>query len=146
VTGELDGFVVGQAKGLLEACTNLHQDLATLLGGPAFTSCCVAISTTGEGLSDTLGPEANTVETLADVNHNTHDLAIVFVLKGLANSSKHDVQPQLVDVNGLLVLELKCPLSTVLVLWVFPFWTDAFLEKVVVGLLGKFGGRSDVIL
>ena len=32
------------------------------------------------------------------------------------------------------------------VLGVFPFGADAFLEEVVVGFEGKFGGRSDVVL
>jgi hypothetical protein len=34
----------------------------------------------------------------------------------------------------------------VLVLGVFPFGADAFLEKVVVGFEGEFGGGGDVVL
>lgn len=146
VTRKFDDLVVGQAEGLLESGTNLHEDLATLLGSPAFATCSVAVSASWEGFSDTLGPQTDTVETLADVDYYSHDLAVVFVLKCLANSGEHDVQPHLVDVDGLLVFELECPFSTVLVLGVFPFRADAFLEEMVVRLLRKFGGRGDVVL
>jgi len=33
-----------------------------------------------------------------------------------------------------------------LILWIFPFWADAFLEEMVVGFLGKVGGWGDVVL
>lgn len=146
VTRELDGLVVGQAEGLLETSTNLQQDLTTLLGGPAFAAGCIAISTAGKGLSDTLGPKTDTVEALADIDHNTHDFAIVFVLKCLTYSSEHNVEPQLIDVDSLLVLELERPFSAVLVLWVFPFGADALLEEMVIRFLRKLRGRGDVVL
>lgn len=146
MTRELDHFVGRQAKGLLEASTNLHQDLAALLWGPAFATCGVAISTSGERLSDAFGPETNTVEALANVDYDTHDLAILLVLECLAYSGEHYVEPKLVDIDGLLVLELKSPLSAVLVLRVLPFWADTLLEEMVIGFLCKVGGRSDVVL
>lgn len=117
-----------------------------MLRSPAFATCCVAVSTSGERLSDALGPETDTVESFANIDYDTHDLAIVLVLECLTDSGEHDVQPQLVDVDGLLVLELEGPLSTVLVLRVLPFWTDTFLEEMVIGFLRKIGGRSDVVL
>lgn len=56
------------------------------------------------------------------------------------------MQPEFVDRNGALVLELVRPLSTVLVLGVLPLGPYALLEEVVVGLEAKFGGRRDVVL
>lgn len=46
------------------------------------------------------------------------------------------MQPELVDRGSTLVLELIGPLAAVLVLRVFPFGTDAFLEKMVIGFKG----------
>jgi hypothetical protein len=56
------------------------------------------------------------------------------------------MQPEGVDIDGLLVFELKSPLSTMLVLKVLPLGADAGFEEVVVGLLSEYRGRSDVIL
>lgn len=56
------------------------------------------------------------------------------------------MQPEFVDGDGALLLELVRPFAAVLVLRVFPFGTHAALEEVVVGFEGEFGGRGDVIL
>ena len=56
------------------------------------------------------------------------------------------MQPELVDRDVALLLELVGPLAAVLVLDVLPFWTYAFLEEMVVGFEGQFGGGSDVVL
>ena len=48
------------------------------------------------------------------------------------------MQPELVDGGGALVFELVGPFAAVLVLGVFPFGPDAFLEEVVVGFQGEF--------
>jgi hypothetical protein len=56
------------------------------------------------------------------------------------------VEPQLVDGDEFLLLELVGPLSTVLILLVFPFGADAFFEEVVIGFESEFGGGSDVVL
>jgi hypothetical protein len=69
-----------------------------------------------------------------------------FILESLADGCKHDVEPELVDRDAALVLELVRPFSTVLVLDVLPFGSDAFLEEMVVGFEGEFGDRSDVVL
>lgn len=46
------------------------------------------------------------------------------------------MQPELVDRGSALVSELIGPLAAVLVLGVFPFGTDAFLEEMVIGFEG----------
>jgi hypothetical protein len=42
------------------------------------------------------------------------------------------MQPENVNVDGLLILELKSPFAAMLVLKIFPFGADALLEQVVV--------------
>lgn len=56
------------------------------------------------------------------------------------------MEPELVDRDAALVLELVRPLSAVLVLDVLPFWSDAFLKEMVVGFEGEFRYGSNVIL
>ena len=56
------------------------------------------------------------------------------------------MEPQLVDGDISLLLELVGPFSTVLVLLILPFRADAFFEEMVVGFEGEFGGGSDVVL
>jgi len=56
------------------------------------------------------------------------------------------VEPECIDVDRLLVLELESPLATVLVLGVFPLGPYTLLEEMVVRLEREVGGRSDVIL
>jgi hypothetical protein len=56
------------------------------------------------------------------------------------------VQPERVDVDGLLVLELERPLAAVLVLRIFPLGPYTLLEEMVVGLERKIRGRGDVVL
>jgi hypothetical protein len=56
------------------------------------------------------------------------------------------VEPESVDVDGLLVLELERPLAAVLVLRVFPLGPNVLLEEVVVRLEGEFRGGGDVVL
>jgi hypothetical protein len=56
------------------------------------------------------------------------------------------VQPQVIDGDRALVLELVRPLAAVLVLRVLPLRSYALLEEVVVGLEAQFGGRRDIVL
>jgi len=101
---------------LLEPRADLHQSvLVTPLAG---CSC----------------PETNSVESLPDVDNNTHDLIVTFILKRLTNGSELGVEPELIDVDELLVLELVGPFAAMLVLLVLPFWSDTFLEEMVVRL------------
>jgi hypothetical protein len=56
------------------------------------------------------------------------------------------VEPEGVDVDGLLVLELEGPLAAVLVLRVLPLGPYVLLEQVVVGLEREVRGGGDVVL
>ena len=56
------------------------------------------------------------------------------------------MEPELINWDVALLLELVGPLSTVLVLLILPFRSNAFLEEVVVGFEGEFGGGSNVVL
>lgn len=122
VTGELDRVVVLELKALLEPLADLQESLLALLLRPALALLARDSAANGAG------PEADTVEASPNVDDNTHDLIVLLVFEVLANGSKHDVQPQSVNVDSLLLLELESPLATVLVLGVFPLRTDALLE------------------
>ena len=90
-----------------------------------------------DGLSDRLGPQTYPVKPFPHIYHHAHDLAIgMITLQCLADGCEHDVQPELVDRGSALVSELIGPLAAVLVLGVFPFGTDAFLEEMVIGFEG----------
>lgn len=146
VSRELNHLCFLQHERILEPLSNLEQCLPAHFGSPALSTCGIAIATAGEWLANALGPEADTVEAFADVHHDTHDFAVVLVLERFTNGGEHNVQPQVVDVDGFLVLELEGPFSTVFVLNVFPFGADARLEEVIIGLLGEFRGWGDVVL
>jgi hypothetical protein len=47
------------------------------------------------------------------------------------------MQPDIIDWDAALVLELVRPLATVLVLDILPLWPYAFLEKMIVRLESK---------
>lgn len=143
---ELHDIALLQTQRLFEPLSNLHQRLFALLRAAALATRDIAITTAGEGLANALGPQADAVETLAHVDHDAHDFAVVFVLESLADGRKHHVKPEVVDGDGLLVLELEGPFAAVLVLDVFPFGFDAVFKEVVVGLEGELGGGTNVIL
>jgi len=105
VSREFDDLALIQAERLLERAANLHEDLLALLDGAAFATGYVAVTAAWEGLADSARPDTDTVETLANVHNNAHDLAIVLVLDGLADGSEHNVQPKGIDVDELLILE-----------------------------------------
>lgn len=80
-------------KYLLEFPPNLHQSLPS--GAiPIFSS------------ASRLCPQADPKKRFTNIDNNTHDLLVIFRLECLADSGKHDVEPELVDGNGSLVLEL----------------------------------------
>jgi hypothetical protein len=56
------------------------------------------------------------------------------------------VQPELVNVDRPLFLELEGPFAAMLVLRVLPLWPYAFLEKMVIRFEGKFRDGGDVVL
>lgn len=138
VTAELDLLAGSQGEDVLEALSNALEALASV-----FAISTLVLAPLWR-LASSSRPQADTPEGLTDVHHDTHDLVVTVILKHLANRGKHDVEPGLVV--GLASLEGVRPTSSVLVLWIFPLWADTVLEKVVVGLLGEFGSRSDVVL
>ena len=130
-----------QTQDLLETTSDILQYLFTLCSG-ASLSALVA----GQTLADGTSPETDTIEPLANINHDTHNLVVVVVFERFANGGELGVQPELVNGDGTLVLEGVGPFTAVFVLLVFPFGADAFFEEVVVGFEAEFGGGSDVVL
>jgi hypothetical protein len=47
------------------------------------------------------------------------------------------MQPDIIDWDAALVLELIRPLATMLILDILPLWPYAFFEKMIVGLESK---------
>lgn len=146
VSGELDDLVWWQHQDILEFATNVLEDLLALLDRSALSASDIAITSAWNWLADSAGPDTNTVEALADVDNNAHNLSVVLILESLTDGSEHHVEPDIVNWDAALVLELVGPLATVLVLWILPLWLDALLEHVVVGLKSKVGGSCDVVL
>lgn len=130
-----------QTQDFLETTSDTLQHLFPLCSG-ASLGALVA----GETLADGTSPETNTIESLANIDHNAHDLVVVVVLERFANRRELGVKPEFVDGDSALVLEGVGPFAAVFVLLVFPFGADAFFEEVVVGFEAEFGGRSDVVL
>lgn len=106
VTGELHLLAGRKLKNLLDPPAHAEEGLLALLGGATLAASHVTVTAARNGLADATRPDTNTVEGLADIDDHTHDLAIVLVLQGVADSGQHDVQPQLVDVDAALGLEL----------------------------------------
>lgn len=140
VTRELDGLVFLELKRLLEPLANLQQNLLALLLGPALSTLA------GDSAADCAGPQTDTVEASPNVDDDTHDLIVVLVLEVLSDGSEHNMEPERIDVDDLLVLELEGPFASVLVLRVFPLGSYALLEEMVVGLERKVGCGGDVVL
>jgi hypothetical protein len=137
VSRELDSLIILELQGLLEPLADLVQHLATLLNRPALGLV---------GLAYTSCPETDTVEATPNVDNDAHHLVIFLILKVLADGCEHNVEPERIDVDCLLVLELEGPLATVLVLAIFPFGADALFEEMVVGLECQVGRWCDVVL
>jgi hypothetical protein len=146
VARELDLLGSGQFKNLLEATSDRQENLLTLLPAASLTTSNIAFASARNALSYGASPDADTEEGLADVDNNTHDFAIVLVLKSLANSAHHNLEPETVDVDVALVLVLVRPLATMFVLGVLPLGANTFLEKVVVGLEREFGDGGNVVI
>lgn len=146
VARELDLLAGRELKDLLEAATNVEEDLAALIVSATLASSNVAVTTAGNALADGTGPDTNTEEGLADVDDNAHDLAVVLLLESLTDGGHHDLKPQTVDVDAALLLVLVGPLATMLVLGIFPLGADAGLEEMVVGLEGELGDGSEIVL
>jgi hypothetical protein len=136
VARELYRLVLLELERLLEPLANLEESLLALFRGPSLALVA------GNGATNGPCPETDTVEASPDVDHYTHDLVVLLILEVLANGC----EPERVNVDGLLVLELERPLATMLVLRIFPLGSYALLEEVVVGLEREIGGRGNVVL
>ena len=136
---EFNDISIPEPQHLLEAPPNSHEDLLALLRR---TTIAILASSLARGSR----PHTNSVEALAHIDHHAHDLVIPLVLKSFTDGSELRVQPDLVDVDALLVAEGVGPFAAVLVLGIFPLGAHALLEEVVVGLEAKFGGGGDVVL
>lgn len=99
VTGELDDIRLLKTEDVLEPPTDRLEDVLALCG-------CASGLVTGDTLADSASPQADTVETLAHVHDHTHDLVVAVALEGLADGGQLCVQPQVVDGDRPLVLEL----------------------------------------
>jgi hypothetical protein len=132
MTGELDKFARGQLQDILEAPADSEEDLLALIGGASLAAGHVAVSASWNALPYGASPDTDAEEGLADVDDDAHHLAVLLILERLADGRHHDMQPEVVDVDAALVLELVGPLAAMLVLGVFPFGPDALLEEVVV--------------
>lgn len=134
VTGEVDLLGIRQAQGFLESPAYAGQDFLALRRTPSLAACGVAISSSRNALANRPRPQTETVKALANVDNNAHDLSVVVVLESLPDSSQQKVEPEIIDRNALALLTGVGPLAAVLVLWIFPFRTDALFEEVVIGL------------
>jgi hypothetical protein len=103
---ELDCFSSRELQDLLELLADIHENLLALLRGSALASCNITVAATRDALADGAGPHADTVETLSDVNDDTHQFTIIFLLESLADRRKHDVEPEFVNGDAALVFEL----------------------------------------
>jgi hypothetical protein len=110
VTRELDPLVLLELQRLLEPLANLDEALLALLGSTGLA--LVTLDRTSNGSC----PKTDTVETAPHVDDHTHDLVVLLILEVLADGCEHDVEPESINVDGLLVLELERPLAAVLVL------------------------------
>jgi hypothetical protein len=99
VTGELDDIRLLKTEYVLEPPTDRLQYLLTLGG-------CASSLVTGDALAHGASPQTDTVEALAHVHDHAHDLVVAVALEGLADGRELCVQPQVVDRDGPLVLEL----------------------------------------
>jgi hypothetical protein len=110
VTRELDCVVVLELERRLETLADALERLLALL------LCSALALIAGNGAANRSRPQTDTVESSPYVHDNTHDLVVVLVLEVLSDSREHDVEPERVNVDRLLLLELECPFATVLVL------------------------------
>jgi len=106
----------------------------------------VSLTTPWNALANCAGPDTDAEKALSNIDYDAHNLSIIFILESLTNRGKHDMEPELIDRNVALLLELVGPLAAMLILDILPLWSYAFLEQVVVGLEGQLGGWSNVVL
>ena len=134
MTGELNLLACRELQDFLESSANSHKNILALVVAAALTTSNVTVTTSGNALSYSACPNADSVKGLSDVDNNAHDLTIVLLLESLADSAHHHLEPETVDVDISLVLVLVRPFAAVLVLGVFPLRADTGLEQMVIGL------------
>lgn len=137
VTRELDLLSGRELENLLESLANCGQDILALVRSATLAAGNVTVTSTGDCLSGSSGPNTDTIESLADIDDNAHDFTVILVLKGLADRCHHDLKPKTVNLDIALLLVLVGPFATMLVLGVLPLWAYTSLEKVVVGFQGE---------
>ena len=133
VSRKLHLFIILQLQHLLESTPNPHQYPRRLLRAPPFASGNIPIAHTGNTLAHSLRPYPDPIERFSNIDNHAHDFAVAFVFEGFTDSAEHDVEPEFVNGDVTAVFELVGPFATVFVLSIFPFWTDAAFEEVVVG-------------
>ena len=92
----------------------------------------IRISAVPRPFTHTSRPQSDPVEPLSHIDHDAHNLVVVVVFESFTDGGELGVEPERVDVDGSLVFERVGPLPAVLLLGVFPFWSDALFEEVVV--------------
>lgn len=146
MTRELNGLRRRKLQYILELLADALENLLSLIRAATLTTSDVSISALRNGFSDCASPDSDTVESLTDIDDNSHDFSVAFFFEGLADGREHDVAPEVIDCYGALLAELVGPFAAVLVLLVFPFWTNILLEEMVVGFEGQLGDGSNVVL
>jgi hypothetical protein len=106
MTRELHDFSWWQLEDLFELATNVHQDLLSLLRRSTLAARHITISSTGNTLANSASPDTDTEEALANIDHDAHDFTVFFLLEGLADGGEHDMEPELIDGDIALLLEL----------------------------------------
>ncbi len=146
VARKLHGFVRRQTQDLLKRAPDALEDSLALLRRSALAARNIIVTPIRDALAVGAGPDPDPGEALADVDHDTGDLAVVFLLEGLADGGEHHMEPELVDGDAALILEGIRPFAAMLILQILPFWPNAGLEEMVIGLLGQFRDRGNVVL
>ena len=82
MAAELNDIACTKLKDLLESTTNLHQSFTAVIG-----------LTSATPFADWSRPEANSVETLANVDDNAHHFIVIIIFQGLANGSELSMEP-----------------------------------------------------
>lgn len=106
MTRELDLLVGTKLQRGLKLPADTHQDLLALLGRTTFATSNITITAARNMSTGSASPDTDTIKGLAHVDNNAHDLTILFLLERLADGRKHGMHPELVDVDGALILEL----------------------------------------
>ena len=126
-----------QLQHIFQPPPKAHQDLPRLVRAPTLPACHIALAPSRHTLPHCLRPQADSVKAFTHIDDDAHDFAVLGGgFEGLADGGEHDMQPEFVDGDGLVLFELVGPFTAMFVLRVFPFGADAFFEEVIVGFEG----------